>query len=92
MRIPDNPIPIAIVETLGHPLFAVTASKRMEDNTLWDQLYAEENLFECGYELENIREIDLILDDGNFLPKVLSTVVRMTEEEPELIRQGAGVL
>ncbi|HPO49483.1 MAG TPA: L-threonylcarbamoyladenylate synthase [Spirochaetota bacterium] len=91
-RIPDNPIPQAIVDILGFPMFGITASKRMEDNSLWDKLYAEENLFEYGYELENIREIDLILDDGEFLAKNLSTVVRMTGDEPEVIRTGVGIL
>lgn len=92
VRIPDNPIPIAIVETLGHPLFSVTASKRMQDNTLWDESYAEENLFEYSYELEDIKDINIIVDDGELQPKILSTVIRLSEEEPQLYRQGAGLL
>ncbi|HOV13238.1 MAG TPA: L-threonylcarbamoyladenylate synthase [Spirochaetota bacterium] len=92
VRIPDNPIPLAIVKTLGHPIYSITASKIIKDNSLWDTRYAEENLYEYGYELEDIREIDLILDDGNSQPKFLSTVIRLTEEEPDLIRQGVGLL
>ncbi|OHD13592.1 MAG: threonylcarbamoyl-AMP synthase [Spirochaetes bacterium GWD1_27_9] len=92
VRIPNNPIPIAIINKLGNPIFSITASKRMEDKTWWDAGYAEENLFEAGYELEDIREIDLIIDSGEVLPKILSTVVRLTENEPEIIRQGIGEL
>jgi tRNA threonylcarbamoyl adenosine modification protein (Sua5/YciO/YrdC/YwlC family) len=90
IRIPNHPVPVKIIETLGSPIFSITASKNMMDHGWWDDAYAEENLFECGYELENIEGIDLILDTGEDLPKVLSTVIRMAEEEMDVIRQGIG--
>ncbi|MBN1409358.1 MAG: threonylcarbamoyl-AMP synthase [Spirochaetales bacterium] len=90
IRIPDHPVPVKIIETLENPIFSITASKNMLHNGWWDTSFAEENLFECGYELENIEGIDLILDTGEDLPKVLSTVLRMSEDEISVVRKGIG--
>jgi tRNA threonylcarbamoyl adenosine modification protein (Sua5/YciO/YrdC/YwlC family) len=92
VRIPSNPIPIRLVTELGHPIFSITASKVMTSREWWNISYAEENLFECGWELESIEEIDLILDAGDPLPKVLSTVVNMTEDTISIIRHGIGTI
>ena len=90
VRIPSNPVPIRIINSLGHPIFSITASKIMTSREWWDTKYAEENLLECGWELENIDEIDLILDTGDPLPKVLSTVINMTTDNLNVIRYGIG--
>jgi tRNA threonylcarbamoyl adenosine modification protein (Sua5/YciO/YrdC/YwlC family) len=95
VRIPTNPIPIAILEELQSPVFAITASKEMENNHWWDADFAEENLYEYGKELlvlEN-QGVETIIEDISCdgLPKILSTVVDLTQDEPEVIRQGIGV-
>ena len=90
VRIPSNPVPIKIINKLEQPIFSITASKIMTSREWWDKRYAEENLFECGWELENIDEIDLILDTGDPLPKVLSTVINMTTDNLNVIRYGIG--
>jgi tRNA A37 threonylcarbamoyladenosine synthetase subunit TsaC/SUA5/YrdC len=92
LRIPDHPLPLALIDRLGHPIFSCTASRVMTDTGWWDSGFAEENLLECGYELEDIPGIDLILDHGESLPKQLSTVLDMTVEPPALVRQGIGKL
>jgi fatty acid-binding protein DegV len=74
---------------------AVTASKEMENNHWWDADFAEENLYEYGKELlvlEN-QGVEAIIEDISCdgLPKILSTVVDLTQDEPEVIRQGIGV-
>lgn len=94
VRIPDSQIPIRMVEELGSPLFTVTASKAMldmEDMTdeyIWDNAYTEETLFECGWELEEIASVQLIIDSGEALEKSLSTVIRIEDGNAEIIRQG----
>jgi tRNA threonylcarbamoyl adenosine modification protein (Sua5/YciO/YrdC/YwlC family) len=90
LRIPDNPVPVALVNTLGHALFTCTASRVMNESGWWDPIFAEENLFEYGYELDDIEEIDLILDPGESQDKALTTVIDLTQDEPQLIRQGTG--
>lgn len=90
VRIPDHPVPIRIVENINSPIFSITASKKMTEKGWWDKNYAEENLFECGWELEMIQGIDLILDTGETLNKSLSTVIDLTEQDMRVIRTGIG--
>lgn len=120
VRIPDHPVPVKIVETLGSPIFSTTALKNLTEQHLnnnynrhlnknydrastnieegstnvkqgWlDKKYAEEYLFECGWELEYINQVDLILDTGETLDKVLSTVIDMTGPELKIVRMGIG--
>jgi tRNA threonylcarbamoyl adenosine modification protein (Sua5/YciO/YrdC/YwlC family) len=92
IRIPDCSIPLCIVNELKVPLFSITASRIMTDISWWDIAYAEENLFEYGYELENINGIDMIIDSGEPLPKILTTVIDLTSDEPVIIRQGTGII
>jgi tRNA threonylcarbamoyl adenosine modification protein (Sua5/YciO/YrdC/YwlC family) len=90
LRIPDHPIPLALVEALGHPIFSLTASKQMAQPGWWEVSWAEENLFEYGWELEEIDAVDLVLDTGEPLAKVLTTVLDFTSGEPVVLRQGLG--
>lgn len=92
VRIPENPVPIKLIEALNCPLFSMTASRIMTDISWWDAKFAEENLFEFGYEVEDIQNIDFVIDTGERLPKVLTTVINLTGEVPEIIRQGIGKL
>jgi tRNA threonylcarbamoyl adenosine modification protein (Sua5/YciO/YrdC/YwlC family) len=92
IRIPDNAIPLAIAGKLGTSLFSVTASRKMTDTGWWDIKFAEENLFEYGYELEEIREIDLIVDTGEALPKILTTVIDLSSGDFQIVRRGIGEL
>lgn len=95
VRIPTNPIPIALLEALQAPVFAITASKQMENDYWWDAAFAEENLYEYGNELfafEN-QGVEAIIEDTSCdgLPKILSTVVDLTQDQPKIIRQGIGI-
>ncbi|MBN2533926.1 MAG: threonylcarbamoyl-AMP synthase [Spirochaetales bacterium] len=90
VRIPDHPVPVRIVETLGSPIFSTTALKNLTGKGWLNKDYAEEYLFECGWELEYIKQVDLILDTGETLEKILSTVIDMTGPDPEIIREGVG--
>lgn len=92
IRIPFQHVPNAIIEKLGRPVFAITASKEMGNIEWWDEVYAEENMYEFGFELEEIEDVALIIDSdtGEPQPKVLSTVISLLEEEPVIIRDGVG--
>jgi hypothetical protein len=59
----------------------------LQDTTLY---IAEDDLFEQGCELQAISGIDMILDTGEDLPLILSTILDMTGSEINLIRPGAG--
>ena len=90
VRIPNHQVPVKIVDTLGSPIFSTTASKNLTEQGWLNASYAEEYLFECGWELEYINQLDLILDTGETLEKVLSSVIDMTGDEPKIIREGIG--
>lgn len=83
MRIPDNNIPLAIVERLGHPI--MTTSLHDEDNLL--EYMTDPWLIYEKY--ENI--VDHVIDGGYGNNKP-STVIDCTGDEPLVIRQGIGEL
>jgi tRNA threonylcarbamoyl adenosine modification protein (Sua5/YciO/YrdC/YwlC family) len=100
VRIPDCPVPIRLIETLGHPLYSITAKRSMADGE-WETFNAgeadtelppipEEELFESGWELENIKGVDLILDSGEERERIFSTILYLCDDEVKLLRKGAG--
>ena len=83
IRIPDNPIARMLVEQLGNPL-ATTSIKN--DTDQYEQLTDPELIYET-YQ----KQVDIMVD-GGYGTTDLSTVVDCTEDEPIVIRQGAGTL
>ena len=90
LRIPDHPVPIALVNALSNPVLSITCTRKFSQPGWWDDAFAQEYLFESGNELDDITAIDLILDSGELLAKVLATVVDMTGAEPLVLRRGIG--
>ncbi len=101
VRIPDHPVPVAIIKALGFPLYSVTAKRSMihGSDPDYDGVEVEEGklppipedeLFEGGWELEDLPGVDLILDTGEERPRLFSTILDLTGEEAALIRQGTG--
>lgn len=90
IRIPGDTVSRALIETLEEPIFSTTAAHTMDDPSWWDPGFAEENLFEMGWELEGIQGIDMIIDGGEALSKTLTTVIDLTGEEIVVIREGLG--
>ena len=90
LRLPDHPVPRALVQTLGHPVFAITASRQLAEPGWWDEAFAQEYLFESAWELEDLPGIEMILDPGEDQPKVLTTVIDMTTGSPVLVRAGVA--
>ena len=109
-RIPDYPVPVRLINTLGNPLYSITAKKSMA-GVYEPQLYSanessgeesqqkldtelppipEEELFESGWELEDINGVDLILDGGEERERIFSTILDMCTDEIKLLRKGAG--
>lgn len=92
VRIPGNSIPFELIKLHGSPLFVITASREMTEGLEWDYNFSEENLYVSGWEVEDIPGLDLVLDTGEELPKKLSTVVRLTHDDVEVIREGVSPL
>ena len=110
IRLPDYPVPLALIDALGCPLYGITAKRNMSTGWLDDEdfdtddtdentadesepsalFYREETLFDGGWELEDIRGLDLILDPGEDRNRLFSTVLDLSSGDVQVLRQGAG--
>jgi len=92
IRLPDYPVPLALIDTLGCPLYGVTAKREMLSAEEADpDLIDEETLFDGGWELEDIPGLGLVLDPGEDRKRIFSTVLDLSSgEEVQVLRQGAG--
>jgi tRNA threonylcarbamoyl adenosine modification protein (Sua5/YciO/YrdC/YwlC family) len=100
VRIPDYPVPLSLIKTLGHPLYSITAKRSMgggmeeifDDEEAVTELppIPEDELFESGWELQEIDGVDLILDSAEERERIFSTILDMCEDEIKLLRKGAG--
>lgn len=79
IRIPDNPIALAIVRALGHPLVTTSANLTGED-ALHDPDEINQQL---GHAL------DVVVDGGRLLGDP-STVISLIDDRVEVLRQGSG--
>lgn len=79
VRMPDHPVPLALVEGLGRPITGTSANQSGgEDIQNFDSLEAE-----LGH------KVDYLLKLGPLPLGISSTVVDLTSEEPKLLRPGA---
>ena len=83
VRIPDHAVPQMIVHALGNPL--ISASIKSED-TIREYTTDPAEIFE-----DFKHRVDIVIDSGPG-GNVPSTVVDCTSGEPEVIRQGLGIL
>jgi len=79
VRIPDNKVVLELVNYLGVPLAntSINVPKDIRGNP-------EE------FRPAILNEVDVMLDSGAFLESIGSTIIDLTGETPELIRQGKG--
>ena len=80
IRVPDNAIVSALLATLSEPIMSCTLILPGDDWPLSDPEEIEERL---------ANEVDLIIDGGPG-QREPTTVLDLTEEAPQLIRQGLG--
>ncbi|MDR1931038.1 MAG: L-threonylcarbamoyladenylate synthase [Treponema sp.] len=90
VRLPNHPVPQALIKTHGTPLYSVTAKKSMYTRQGGKPESPEEELFEGGWELEAIEGVDLILDTGDERPRIFTTVLDLRSSEVTPLRMGAG--
>jgi tRNA A37 threonylcarbamoyladenosine synthetase subunit TsaC/SUA5/YrdC len=55
-----------------------------------ENFFREEMLFDGGWELEDIRGLDIILDPGEDQNRIFSTVLDLRSSEVKALRIGAG--
>jgi tRNA threonylcarbamoyl adenosine modification protein (Sua5/YciO/YrdC/YwlC family) len=80
LRVPSNPIALALLDVLGEPLMSTTLMLPGND-------FAESDPEDIKDRLEKV--VDLIIHGGS-IGQQPTTVVDLTESTPEVVREGAG--
>ena len=83
IRVPDNNIPRLLVERLGNPI--ISTSIKDEDEVI--EYITDPELINEKYQ----NKVDAIID-GGFMNNTATTIVDCTGDEPEILRQGIGIL
>jgi len=83
IRVPDNAIAKAMVEELGNPI--VSTSIRDDDELL--EYTTDPNLIFEKWE----KLVDVVID-GGYGDNMASTVIDLSQGEPEIVREGKGSL
>ncbi len=79
IRVPNNPICLALVKELGHPIISTSAALK-NGEVLYDPAEIEQRL---GKVLNAVV-------DGGILISEPSSVIDLTEDVPKVLRQGKG--
>jgi tRNA threonylcarbamoyl adenosine modification protein (Sua5/YciO/YrdC/YwlC family) len=79
IRVPDNPICMALITTLGNPIISTSAAVP-EGDVLNEPWLIEEHFG---------KQLDLVIDGGPLIGEP-SSVVSLIDDRPEILRQGMG--
>jgi len=79
IRVPDNPICLALVKELGNPV--ITTSATMPDGTIFHDASLIHDYFG--------NRVDVVID-GSIVPGQPSSVILLINDIPEVLRQGLG--
>lgn len=79
IRVPNNSICLAILKELGHPILSASVTDER------GEILTDPDAIADSYG----SRVDLILDGGVSSSK-LSTILDLTEEQPMVVREGAG--
>lgn len=80
IRVPDNPIALALIQALGEPILSCSLILPNEENTQSDPDAIRDSLE---------HQVDLIIH-GGYLGQSPTTVVDLSEDAPHIIRVGSG--
>jgi tRNA threonylcarbamoyl adenosine modification protein (Sua5/YciO/YrdC/YwlC family) len=79
IRVPDNPICLALVNELGNPV--ITTSATRPDGTIFNDASLIHDYFG--------NRLDVVID-GSIVPGQPSSVIMLIDDIPEVIREGLG--
>jgi tRNA threonylcarbamoyl adenosine modification protein (Sua5/YciO/YrdC/YwlC family) len=86
IRIPNNPIALALVEEMGRPILS-TSMKMDSEHDDFDEYHTDPFEFR-----EHFEKITNLVIDGGIGGNEPSTLVDCSRDEIEVVRQGAGAL
>jgi tRNA threonylcarbamoyl adenosine modification protein (Sua5/YciO/YrdC/YwlC family) len=79
IRVPENPICLAIVKELGHPIIT-TSAQLPEGEAFYDPAEIEQRAGKL---------LDAVIDGGTLVSEP-SSVIDLTDDQPKIIREGKG--
>ena len=79
IRVPDNPISLAIVRELGHPIISTSATLT-NGTVLYDPAEIQGRVG---------KSLDAVIDGGT-VPSEPSSVIDLTDDAPKILRRGKG--
>ncbi len=79
IRVPDHNITLAIAKELGHPILSTSATNN-NGETFGDPTFIDDHFGD---------NLDAVINGGP-VPGVPSSVISLIDDEPEVIRHGAG--
>ena len=90
IRVPNNTVCLALLDTLGNPIISTSAHLLQDENERELSVEIESNisqveLFDC---LDKV--VDVIVDNGSEPGYQVSTILDLTGEEPIITRRGLG--
>jgi tRNA threonylcarbamoyl adenosine modification protein (Sua5/YciO/YrdC/YwlC family) len=85
IRVPDNPICLDMINELGRPVLAITAKIPGVEHAHPED--GDRELFLSRFDMV----VDVVVDDQEELPTVETSIVDLTGEQPELLREGLGM-
>lgn len=81
VRVPDHSVPQAIIDAVGKPLIVTSAVDPDDEDVMLNDPWTVDNIFGHG--------LSCVLDAG-LVPGGVSTIIDLTAEPPEVLRQGLG--
>ena len=90
IRVPDHQVCLALLKALENPIISTSANITSDAEGMApmkiEVVTGKAELFDC---LKNL--VDIIVDDGSDPGYQVSTILELTGQEPNLIRQGLGI-
>lgn len=81
IRVPDNPICMALINALGHPIISTSAATR--DGELLREPWLVDDYFG--------KQLDMVIDGGQ-VPGEPSSVISLIDDKPKVLREGLGAV
>ncbi|MEX0823080.1 MAG: L-threonylcarbamoyladenylate synthase [Balneolaceae bacterium] len=85
IRVPNYPICLDLINELGRPLLAITA--KLPDVEHGHPEDGDRQMFLSRFD----NRVDIVVDDQEPLPSDETTIVDLTGDKPELLREGLGM-
>lgn len=90
IRVPDHPVCQALLKAIDNPIISTSAHISVEDETIPLKVRDPENLSLPELFDHMARLVDLIVDTGQEPTQLVSTILDLTNDQPEIVRKGLG--